>query len=124
MSAVSVREERRKSPRVTALHLVSYTLFDEHGNPDDEGMARTLDLSEGGMLLEVMRPLSEGGSLQIKMVSGDHIVRAQAQVVYCQRSSADRWRVGMRFTEITQGDLGTIALEVGQHCREDTGGHA
>ena len=109
---MSGREERRKWARVPAEHLVSYTHFDEDGEPEDMGMARTLDLSEGGILLEMARPMGEGSPLEIKMVSGEHIVTARGRVAYSQASAPDRWRVGLRFTEITEGDVVTIAREV------------
>ena len=107
-----VKEERRKSARVPAEHLVSYTHFDEEGEPEDMGMARTLDLSEGGILLEMARPIAEGARLEIKMASGDHIVTAQGRVAYSQNLSPNRWRVGLRFTEIADCDVVTIAREV------------
>jgi len=109
---VSTSEERRKWPRIQAEHLVSYAHFDEHGEPDERGMARTLDLSEGGMVLEMTRPADVGEHLHLKMVTGDRILSTAATVVYSNRLSADRWRVGVRFTEVPDEDLITIAREV------------
>jgi len=112
VSIVSMTEERRRWTRILAEHLVSYTHFDERGEPDDIGMARTLDLGEGGILLEMMHPLEEGSSLEIKMVSGESILRARGRVAHSVYVSQDRWRVGLHFTEIAEGDLRTIAREV------------
>lgn len=109
---MSTTEERRKSPRVVAEHLVSYAHFDEQGEPDDVGMARTLDLSERGILLELTHSLEEGFALEIKMVSGERIIRARGQVVHCTYVSPERWHVGVRFTEIPDGDVSVIAREV------------
>jgi hypothetical protein len=90
------------------------------------GMARTLDLSEGGIVLEMTHSLDRGSHLQLKMVSGDHILEARGLVVHIKHSpdySPDnRWRVGVSFTEITEGDLATIAQEVKErHMQETTG---
>ena len=109
---MSVKGERRKWARVPAEHLVSYTHFDEEGEPDDMGMARTLDLSGGGILLEMARPMGEESPVEIKMISGEHILRARGRVTYSQILAPDRWRIGLRFTEITEGDAVTIAREV------------
>jgi hypothetical protein len=119
---VSTYEERRKWPRIPAEHLVSYTLYDEEGEPDDMGMARTLDLGEGGILLEMTRPARPGFRLDMKMVSGEHIIRARGEVVYSHHLSRSRWRVGVSFSEITQSDRGTISTEVGE--AEDAGGRS
>jgi hypothetical protein len=114
---MSTSEERRKWPRVLAEHLVSYAHFDEQGEPDDVGMARTLDLSEGGILLEMTHPLEDGSAVEIKMVSGERILRAQGEVVHSAALPPGRWHVGVRFTEIPDGDLGAIAREVAKFRR-------
>jgi hypothetical protein len=114
---VSTTEERREWPRVLAQHLVSYAHFDEQGEPDDVGMARTLDLSEGGILLEMTHPLEDGSTAEIKMVSGEHILRAKGEVVHSTALPSGRWHVGVRFTEIPDGDLGAIAGEVAKSRR-------
>ncbi len=109
---MSTTKERRKSPRIQAEHLVSYAHFDEHEEPDDMGMARTLDLSEGGMVLEMTRPQGVGERIRVKMITGDQILEADATVVYSKRLPAERWRVGVSFTEIPKEDEVTIAREV------------
>ena len=119
---MSRNEERRKWPRIPAEHLVSYTHYDEEGEPDDMGMARTLDLGEGGILLEMTRPARPGSRLEVKMASGEHIITARGEVVYSQRLSRTRWRVGVKFSEITQSDRGTISSEVAES--HDVGGGA
>ena len=111
-----MKEERRRKPRVLAEHLVSYTVLDERGETDEMGVARTLDLSEGGIVLEMTHSLDRASHLQIKMVSGHHILEARGLVVYSKYLPDyipnNRWRVGVTFTEITEGDLATIAQEV------------
>jgi c-di-GMP-binding flagellar brake protein YcgR len=117
---VSTSEERRRWARIRAEHLVSYAHFDEQGEPDERGIARTLDLSEGGMVLEMTRPADVGEHLQVKMVTGNQILKAAAAVVHSDRLPGDRWRVGVRFTEIPEEDLITIAQEV-ERFRESGG---
>jgi len=119
-----MKEERRKTPRVLAEHLVSYLVLDERGETDEMSMARTLDLSEGGILLEMTHPLEKGSQLEIKMVSGDHILEARGLAVYSRYLPDNRWRVGVCFTEITEGDLATIAQEVEERRGMGAGGDA
>lgn len=119
-----MRQERRKSPRILAEHLVSYTILDGRGETDEMGMARTLDLSEGGLVLEMTHPLDEGTTLELNMVSANRIVQTKGRSVYCRAEPSNRWRVGVCFTDITESDLTTIAQEVEQRRKEETGGNA
>lgn len=107
-----VKEERRKTRRVPAEHLVSYVHYDDEGQSDEKGMARTLDLSEGGMVLEMRHSMDVGSGLDIKMVSGDRILGAKGRVVHSQQIGSKGWRVGVCFTEVADGDLAAIAREV------------
>ncbi len=107
-----MKEDRRKWPRILTEHLVAYTRLGEQAVPDEAGVARTLDLSEGGVVLEMTHPLEVGGRLEIKMVSGDRILKARGQVVYSQDLPTKRWRVGVCFTEIADADLAVIVQEV------------
>lgn len=45
-------EEKRRHPRIKTIHVVGYALFDENGSKLGIGKGRTLDLSQGGTLLE------------------------------------------------------------------------
>lgn len=107
-----MKQERRKTPRVLAEHLVSYVLLDEQGEAQEVGMARTLDLSKGGIVLEMSHPLDERSHLRVKMVSGDRILEAAGLVVYSTALPSDLWRVGVSFTEIGKEDLRVLAQEV------------
>ncbi len=115
-----MKEERRKTPRVPVEHLVSYKVVDERGETDDMGMARTLDLSEGGLVLEMTHALDKSAELEMKMVSGDHILEAKGRAVYSKLLGSGSWRVGIAFTEITEGDLAAIAQEIEERRREET----
>jgi hypothetical protein len=63
-----------------------------------------------------------GEHYQVKMVTGNQILKADATVVYSNPLSGNRWRVGVRFTEIAEGDLVTIAREVARS--RESGGRA
>jgi hypothetical protein len=105
-------KERRKWPRVPAEHLVSFTVFGQQGEPEEKGTARTLDLGGGGAALEMTHHVEVGCRLEIKMVTGGHIVTASGRVAYNRYLSAGRWRVGVSFTEIGERDATIIAQEV------------
>jgi hypothetical protein len=44
--------EKREKPRTDTHNLISYVYFDENNNPLGQGMGRTMNISEGGILLE------------------------------------------------------------------------
>lgn len=61
-------KERRRYPRINTSNSIEYVLFDEKQNKLDRGQGRTLDLSQGGALLETQKPLL--GSFVAITISG------------------------------------------------------
>ena len=52
--------ERRRYIRPESLNLLDYLVVDEAGRPGDYSMARTLNVSKGGILMETHIPLPKG----------------------------------------------------------------
>ena len=50
-------EERRMHPRVKTENLLSYEGLDESGTKTERGMGKTLDISQGGLLMETSVPV-------------------------------------------------------------------
>ena len=105
-------EERRKTRRVRAHRLVSFRRSEDRGTTGYEGFVRTLNLGLGGLLLETDYVFQPGESLRLEILSGDSLLRAKGEVVY-REASGKKFKVGVRFTEISQEALGGLEEEVG-----------
>ena len=105
-------KERRKSPRVKAHRLVSFRRSEDRGTTDFEGFVRTLDLGMGGLALETDYSFEPGESLRLEILSGDSVLRVKGEVAY-QEGRGERFRVGVKFTEISHETLAGLEEEVG-----------
>jgi len=106
------QEERRKSPRVRAHRLVSFRRSEDRGTTDYEGFVRTLNLGLGGLLLETDYVFEPGEPLRLEILSGDNLLRAKGEVVY-REGSGKKFKIGVRFAEISQEALEGLEEEVG-----------
>ncbi len=104
-------KEKRKGPRVEARRLVAFRRSEDRGTSDYEGFVRSLNLGLGGLLLETDYLFEPGEPLRLEILSGDGVLRAQGEVVYRERSG-DRFRVGVRFTEVNREARQGLAAEV------------
>jgi len=50
-------DSKRKDPRIPSSNLIAYVVKDQNDQGIMQGMGRTLDVSEGGILLETHVPL-------------------------------------------------------------------
>lgn len=93
----------RKFKRIESLNLVSFTHLDQNMNPDYEGAARTLDISENGILLEFFRPFNVHSFMDMEIAIKDSIINVKGKIVNVSENG-DKFKLGIEFIEISQED--------------------
>ncbi len=92
-------EEKRKHPRVSTLNLFSYVCLDEKGNRIGEGMGRTLDISQGGLLIETRDKIEAKYIVLLAVSFEDELIDIKCEVVYSRRAESTMFESGVRFLE-------------------------
>ena len=100
-------EERRTSPRIEKVHLVQVNRFDEEGFRADLTTGRTLNISNGGVRLELHHPVPLRTVVSLNLVLGERIVDVSGTVVYLEDLDGDRCGMGIEFDDM---DPETAAL--------------
>lgn len=93
-------DERRSSPRIEKINLVQVSRFDEEGFRADLAAGRTLNLSQGGVRIELHHPLPLRSEVRIDLALGDRIVGVDGKVVYLQAVGDDRCEMGIEFQDL------------------------
>jgi c-di-GMP-binding flagellar brake protein YcgR len=101
--------QRRKWDRKKTLNLVDYVILGEDGASLSRGMGRTRNVSEGGLLLETHRPLTEGEEVLITLGLKEDLVRLKGRVIH-QEMPTDKYRhcAGVKFTHMNKEDRGLL----------------
>ena len=90
-------EERRKYPRVAVQSVFSYICLDEDGHPIDEGMGTTVDVSQGGIMIETSRPIDAKAILLVSVDQQKKMLEIKGKVVYTRSISASKHLTGIEF---------------------------
>lgn len=88
-----------RSPRIKSINLVSFARHNEVLKLDEDGgVARTVNLSESGVLLETYTMLPVGSVLEIDLSLGDRLVTLAGEVI---RAEPDKgfFRLGIKFLD-------------------------
>ena len=104
--------ERRKHPRFSVALPIEYWPTDQSRNRH----GRTIDVSEGGLLLHLSELMEIGQILRVRlfMISGPDIASveavAQVEVVWqdIYPGKEEDYRVGVKFVEISGQDVGKL----------------
>ncbi len=101
-------DDQRESARRRRLQLVQISRFDDQGVQADIATGRTLNISHGGMRLELSHPLPLRASIQLSIALGDEILEVTGMVRYLEVIDDVRNAMGVEFTDLTPADQAAI----------------
>lgn len=99
--------EKRQADRIDTLNL-SYFLLNEAGEAIHQGMGRTLNLSEKGILLETSRPIDQGCIVVLTLGLADETLDIKAKATHFRELENGRFGTGLTFLDITETSLATL----------------
>jgi hypothetical protein len=92
-----MEKENRKYKRVATSNPVSYTCLDADNSPIAEGMAVTVNVSQGGALLESSREIQGEYLLLIAIDTNGNLLQTKAKVVHCEAVGPTKFLTGIQF---------------------------
>jgi len=98
MGGINNRESERKD----TLNLVDYVILDESGHETDRAMARTMNVSEKGILLESHKPLEKGQMLTITIGLRNELLELKGRVVHCETCANELHCSGIEFVDVSE----------------------
>jgi hypothetical protein len=93
-------QERRKNARHDTLHLLDYTVCDQDGKACDQGMGRTLNVSQQGILLETVTPIKTGYTVEISIGFEENMANIKGEVIHSEKAQNERFQAGIEFSEV------------------------
>ncbi len=93
-------EEKRRRPRVDSLNIVAYACLDEQGNVVIQGMGRTLNVSELGILLETYDRLEYEYVVIFDIGIEDEVVDLKGRIVHSKANNDNKFETGIEYTEV------------------------
>lgn len=95
-------EKRIHKSRIDSKNLVAYSCINDSGAVVKQGMGRTLNVSEGGILLEIHNPIESGTQLSLSIGFEEEVCDIQAKVVYMLAGDDGMYKCGMSFQDVTE----------------------
>jgi c-di-GMP-binding flagellar brake protein YcgR len=92
-------KEKRKTQRVPIYNVVSYVCLDEDGHPIDEGMGTTVNVSQGGVMIETSRPVNSKSITLMTIDRDKNMLEIKGRVVHRRELGPTKHLTGIRFTD-------------------------
>jgi len=94
--------KKRGSQRFDSLNLISYECMDENNNIVHQGIGRTINLSETGILLETQGLIELNTNILMSAGLQDDMIEIMGKVVHCKEAAPTKFEIGIQFLEKDQ----------------------
>ncbi len=98
-------DERRRNQRIDSHNLISYVCYDEHDEEEGQGMGRTLNVSENGVLLETQCPFEPNHIICLTIALEDELMDIKGKVTFCKQRQDNQYESGIEFIESDEEKL-------------------
>ena len=100
-----MEKEKRKHSRTDSLNLLNYIYFDKSEDEATQGMGRTLNVSESGILLEIHNPIREKNIISLTIGFEENVVDIKGRVVYSKQNASGMFESGIEFFDVDDAAL-------------------
>jgi hypothetical protein len=104
-------ENKRKHQRIQSLNL-SYFCLDENNNIIKQGMGRTLNLSESGILLETHFPIEPKYLVLLSIALEEDLLELKGKPIHSRSIGTNKFEVGIEFIEPNQESVRLLEIFV------------
>ncbi len=91
---------KRNHPRFDSLNLLAYFVYDMEGTLVRQGMGRTLNVSQSGILLETHVPIDPNHKMSLTIGFEENLVDIEGKAVYSKEGENSMFETGIEFLEI------------------------
>ncbi len=106
------QDDKRLHTRISALNLIAYDCIDEDGQVVVQGMGRTLNISEGGILLETHIQLEQQYEALLSISLENDLIDIKGKIVHSMPGKVDKFESGIKFIEIGATELAALKLYI------------
>jgi len=97
--------DKRLYPRIDALNLISYDCMDESGQVVMHGIGRTLNVSEGGILLETHVQIESPCDVLLTIGLEEDLIEIKGKVITSKPGREDKFESGIQLLDVGATEL-------------------
>ncbi len=104
-------KNRRKNYRLNSLNLLNIGVY-ENGSLIKQGIGRTLNVSESGILFESYFPIKPESEVQLSIGLEEDLVEIKGKVIHTMQDSARKYKIGIKFNKIKKLDFDVLKVYI------------
>jgi hypothetical protein len=97
--------EKRQRHRINSLNLISYSCIDATENVVAQGMGRTLNVSEDGILLETHVSIDPEYTIELAIGLEDELINIKGSIIFSAPGKDEKYEAGIEFIETDDASI-------------------
>jgi hypothetical protein len=93
-------DEKRKHSRIESVNLLNYIHCDDHGEELEQGMGRTLNISESGILLETHNRIDVTHVVSLTIGFKEEVIEIKGRTIYLKSNAQGMFESGIEFFDV------------------------
>jgi len=104
-----IQSDKRNHARVNSIYHVQFSKKNKKGEKSSVNMGRCLNVSAGGMKLEIDRALKAHSLLDLEIITKNKLFKLDAEVIFSHKRSKGLCHSGIRFSEVQEKLAGVLS---------------
>lgn len=96
------KNDNRKFPRILKAYFTAAKWYEPDGEPWLADVGRTVNVSEGGMLLEVTQAPPFMSTLMLNLGFDDEIIKIEGEVIRLRKNDDGKIEMGIKFLNLSE----------------------
>jgi len=92
--------DKRINNRVSSINLISFVCMDENDKIVENGMGRTLNVSESGIMLETHNNIDQNLNILLSIGLEENLIDIKGKIVHSKLIDKDKYNIGIQFIEL------------------------
>lgn len=93
-----MKKERRSGSRFNSQNLISYVCLDKNNQQFGQGMGRTLNISDGGILLETHVPIDPKSRISLTIALEEDLMDIEGKIAFSNKKKDGKYETGVHFS--------------------------
>jgi len=89
--------ERRRVSRYDSINLISFVCLDENDKESRQGMGRTLNISEWGLMMETRVSMELNSSISLTIALEEELMDIDGRIAFCNDMGGGFFETGIHF---------------------------
>lgn len=96
--------DKRRYPRVLRAFFTAFKRYESDGEIKNADVGHTLNISEGGILLETTRAAPLESRLQLSLGFDEDIIKVEGEIVHLRKNDDNNIEMGIKFLNLSDED--------------------